>query len=78
MTVGCVQCGYCCTVAPCSFGVLGANGVCTYLTADNLCGRYGELKDDPKAYHSPAFGAGCCSPLFNTRRQRKMREVHFG
>lgn len=71
----CVQCGYCCSVTPCAFGMAGTDGGCVYLTEDNLCARYDELKDNPKAYYNPAFGSGCCSPLFNTRRQQRIKEL---
>ena len=62
----CVQCGYCCSVAPCSFGAWDPVAQrCTHLTADNLCARYDEILALPARewWHSPAFGAGCCSSL---------------
>lgn len=68
----CVQCGYCCTVAPCPFGEWdGAR--CAFLTAECLCSRYEEILGLPGAEVSPAFGSGCCAPLFNEVREAKMR-----
>ena len=69
----CVQCGYCCTVGTCTFGEWDLEkNQCTFLTEDNLCERYDEIKNYPNAHLSPAFGAGCSSSLGNTRRQQKI------
>ena len=71
----CVQCGYCCTVAPCGFGEWDADKKqCKYLTEDNLCDKYDEIEADPSSDISPAFGAGCSSSLGNTRREQKIKE----
>ena len=70
----CVQCGYCCTVRPCTFGEWDfERGRCKFLTDDMECGIYDDIKDDPRGKWNPAFGTGCCSPLFNTFRETKMR-----
>lgn len=69
----CVHCGYCCRKSACVFGAAALGGGCAFLTEDNLCGRYDEIKDHPGANISPAFGAGCCSPLFNTYRENKLK-----
>jgi hypothetical protein len=39
------------------------------------CGLYDEIRDKPGAHLSPAFGAGCCSDLFNDDRERVLRAV---
>lgn len=69
----CVQCGWCCTVAPCSFGKWSpAKKRCTYLTKKNLCSKYDEIIKHKDAEISPAFGAGCSSSLGNTVRKKKI------
>ncbi len=45
-----------------------------HLTEDNLCGIAEEIVKDPTWKISPAFGAGCCRPLFNEARERILRE----
>jgi hypothetical protein len=41
------------------------------------CGKYKEIVEHPFAHPfahvSPAFGAGCCQPLFNTQRNTILR-----
>ncbi len=72
----CVNCGFCCRVAPCQFGEWNAPlHRCIHLTADNLCGRYDEIKDKLGAWWSPAFGAGCSSTIGNTMREAKIRAM---
>lgn len=64
MTSQCVHSGYCCRQAPCPFGKWNEHKhQCEFLTDDNMCAKYDEIKDLPGADISPAFGAGCCSPL---------------
>ena len=70
----CIQSGYCCSVAPCPFGEWDAKrGHCAHLLDANEagrrgCARFNEIKRDPSSRISPAFGAGCCSPLNSVRR----------
>lgn len=80
----CVGSGYCCRVAPCSFGEADDTGGCRFLVPweeDALdapryrCGKYEEIQGRPGAHLSPAFGAGCSSPLFNTPRDRILVEL---
>ena len=72
----CIQCGFCCKVGPCAFGKWDYRlKRCRYLTEDNLCAKYDEIKDLPSARLSPAFGAGCSSSLFNEDREKKMKEI---
>ncbi len=70
----CVQCGYCCTVRPCAFGKW-EDDKCKYLSNDNMCTVFELIKNMPGADISPAFGAGCCSPLFNERRREKLHAM---
>ena len=73
----CAKCGYCCTRAACPFGEWdAAKQRCAFLTENMLCGRYQEIVRAPHhalAELAPAFGAGCCMPLFNTWREAKLR-----
>jgi hypothetical protein len=73
----CVQSGYCCTQAPCPFGTWDhVAHQCTELVweADGTsrCNKYAEILARPERdwWLAPAFGAGCCSPLGNKRRDR--------
>jgi len=70
----CVQCGYCCTVRACPYGEWDVEKKqCRFLTKEKLCSKYEEIIKDPNSWSSPAFGAGCSSPLFNTVREEKIR-----
>lgn len=73
----CVGSGMCCKKRPCSFGEPDETGGCRFLVVwegDDLpieryrCGKFEEIKDQPLANFEPAFGAGCCQPMFNERR----------
>ena len=69
----CVRSGYCCKQAPCPFGVWDLDRQqCGYLEGDRpggyACGRYLWILMQEGAEISPAFGAGCCSPLNSDRR----------
>jgi hypothetical protein len=70
----CVRCGYCCTINTCGFGRWNVRERrCEELSfVDGLavCGIYREVLRLPveRWQWSPAFGAGCCSPL-NSRRK---------
>lgn len=84
MTRPCVGSGYCCKKAPCGFGEPDATGGCRFLvvweqsatqTERYRCGKYAEIAGQPGAELSPAFGAGCCSPLFNERRTQILVEL---
>ena len=75
----CVQCGFCCSKVPCGFGSWDdGRGGCAFLTEDNLCGKYKEILKDPSSKLSPAFGSGCCQPLFNTKRLEILKEKYNG
>lgn len=71
----CVQCGYCCTLGCCSYGIWDyEKEQCSFLTEESLCAKYDEILKDPDSKMSPAFGAGCSSSLFNTRRDKALRK----
>ena len=72
----CVRSGYCCKVAPCSFGEVTSpeNSSCRFLggskSGEHFCTKYDEIvsgSPENGAEISPAFGSGCCSP-FNSER----------
>ncbi len=75
----CVRSGFCCKRAVCPWGEWDSNKhQCVYLEEDTRiddvvlyrCGRYDFIIKQRGAEISPAFGAGCCSPLFNEDRDR--------
>lgn len=76
----CVHSGFCCKQAPCPYGAKEENSAaCIYLVEREknrfYCGKYDEIKDLPGADIVPAFGAGCCSSLFNEAREKILKEV---
>jgi len=69
----CLNSGFCCKQAPCGFGDWNEDKTqCKHLMGDKpgdyYCGIYAEILKDPTSVVSPAFGAGCCSPLGNVER----------
>lgn len=73
----CVRSGYCCKKAPCGFGDWNAEKTqCKHLETGTdgryQCGIAAEIVKDPTWVFSPAFGAGCCSPM-NSDRQGIIR-----
>jgi hypothetical protein len=69
----CVKCGACCRISACPYGVWDAQRhQCSFLTKDNLCSKYNEIIKIPGSKFCPAFGEGCCSPLFNQDRIKKI------
>lgn len=81
----CVGSGFCCKQTPCPFGRTDPEtGWCAFLevweqteteTTRYRCGRYEEIQGHPLANFSPAFGAGCCSPMFNQDRKQITQEL---
>jgi len=70
----CVHCGYCCTISPCIYGKWNKTHTqCEFLTEDNLCEKYQEIKNDDFM----GFGEGCSSPLYNTKRLKKLKEMNW-
>jgi hypothetical protein len=83
----CVGSGFCCKKAPCPFGEWSnEKQQCEFLelevTHDAVeiyrCGKAEEIKKHPDAWFSPAFGAGCCSPLGNRARNRTIQHLKGG
>ncbi|MDD5649792.1 MAG: hypothetical protein PHF86_05130 [Candidatus Nanoarchaeia archaeon] len=75
-TLECVQCGFCCTLGPCPFGDWNPiTHQCNYLTVNNKCSKYDEIKQNPFSNFSPAFDTGCSSTIGNIRRKNKIREL---
>lgn len=74
----CVECGFCCTVGVCQYGVWNEERkCCSFLTKSNKCSIYHKIKEWPEAKWNPAFGAGCSSTMFNERRDKKMEELEL-
>jgi len=85
MERGCVNSGFCCKVRPCPFGepISETDNGCRFLVPLSVedgkhprfvCGIYDEIINKPGSELSPAFGAGCCSPLFNEDRRAIIKE----
>mgnify|MGYP000511781127 CR=1 FL=1 len=81
----CVGSGFCCNKVPCGFGesISATNKACVHLTPVETngkhqrftCGIYEYIITQPGWEFSPAFGAGCCSTLFNPERNAILREI---
>jgi hypothetical protein len=85
----CLRSGMCCKTIPCAFGEWDATKhQCRFLEETEVhpeftiyaCGKKAEIEALPASYGAsinPAFGAGCCMPLFNANRAtiRKHRGV---
>jgi hypothetical protein len=69
----CVQCGYCCTIGPCSYSDWNS-GRCSYLTPENLCSIYTEICAKERADIYPMFDCGCSSVMYNEVRDAKIKE----
>lgn len=80
----CLRSGFCCKKGPCGFGesISNSNPQCSSLElhqdGTTSCGKYEEISQHPFASFSPAFGAGCCMPLFNDDRARIKNTLHGG
>ena len=78
--VPCLRSGVCCKKGPCAFGERTSEDdpACRYLEGDGpgsyVCGIAEEIVKQPGWEWSPAFGAGCCMPLFNEARERVKKE----
>ena len=72
----CVKCGMCCTKRPCVYGEWDViHSQCKELTSDNKCRQYEYIVELEKNSEYPMFGCGCSSPLFNTMRDKKIKEM---
>lgn len=76
----CVGSGLCCRTGTCGFGTWDTTRHQCAELIDNpdgttACRRYDEILALPREQWalSPAFGAGCCMPLFNEARERILR-----
>jgi hypothetical protein len=74
----CLRSGYCCKKQPCGFGEWNEDkSACKHLVGgrpgEYACAIYDDIKKTPGWEISPAFGAGCGSPLFNTDREEAKR-----
>lgn len=87
MASHCVGSGMCCKIAPCPYGTWNEEKhQCEHLeikevvdgTEIHQCGIYEEILKQPGSDISPAFGAGCCSSMFNTNRQKIIQLVIGG
>lgn len=79
----CVGSGFCCKQAPCPFGRWNAqHSGCEHLaplptttaTVRYTCAIAREIMLQAGWEQAPAFGAGCCSPLFNEQRTLILEE----
>ena len=72
----CVRSGYCCKKAVCPFGEMSDEG-CVHLAGDGpgeyRCAIAEYITTQPGWTHSPAFGAGCCSPFNSDREAIKIK-----
>ena len=76
----CLRSGLCCKTGPCAFGEWDAPAhQCRFLQVHEqhathtiyTCGKKAEIEALPDSYgakSNPAFGAGCCMPMFNANR----------
>jgi hypothetical protein len=78
----CMKSGFCCTTAPCAYGEFNEERTaCKHLQAPNDigqrdCGRYEWIKENVPGYEFyPAFGAGCCMPMFNAMREKVIENI---
>lgn len=83
----CVGSGLCCKTGPCGYGEwLEQEKRCKYLetsyTSEEFeiyrCGQYEYIKQQPGNEIMPAFGAGCCMGLFNSNRNKIIKEINLG
>lgn len=84
-TSPCVGSGFCCQTAPCPFGQVTSptNLACKFLEEIKephinkryTCGIADQIIGKPGAELCPAFGAGCCMPLFNPNRRAIIQEL---
>lgn len=80
----CLRSGFCCKKGPCGFGhsISPTNPQCAFLIEHDdkttSCGKYEEISKDPSSKFSPAFGSGCCMPLFNEARKQILQRDFKG
>ena len=80
----CLRSGFCCRRGPCGFGapVSSTNPQCQFLIEHDdkttSCGKHDEIIKDPSSVFSPAFGSGCCMPMFNEARTEILMRDYDG
>jgi len=79
----CVQSGFCCTQAPCTYGEWNEDkSACKHLSEPNEigqrgCEKYDWIKENVPGYeYYPAFGAGCSSTIGNEMRQEVIKKLN--
>jgi len=85
--MSCMGSGHCCRI-PCAYGEWNNDKTkCKHLKVKHHiknvtvyeCGNYQKIKQSvPDWEIYPAFGAGCCQPLFNTERSRIIELIRQG
>lgn len=82
-TKPCMKSGFCCTKLPCGYGEWNEDkSACKYLQPPNDlgqrdCGRYDWIKANvPDWELYPAFGGGCCMPMFNEMREQVIKNIN--
>lgn len=78
----CMKSGFCCTKAPCAYGEFNeSQTACKYLGEPNNIGQRDCLRYEwiiqnvPNYEFYPAFGAGCCMPMFNELRETVINNI---
>ncbi len=78
----CVKSGFCCTKSPCAYGAWNQDQTaCKELLpptalGERLCRKYDWIKENaPNWEFYPAFGGGCCMPLFNEMREKVIKNI---
>lgn len=78
----CVKSGFCCTKTPCGYGEWNDDrSHCKFLAPANelgqkLCLKYDWIKENVPTWKMyPAFGGGCCMPMFNEMREKVIKKI---
>ncbi|MCK9492610.1 MAG: hypothetical protein M0Q24_11045 [Sulfurimonas sp.] len=77
----CVQCGYCCTVRPCFYGIWNPDKKACNFLADHpdgirrVCRLFDAIRKDQQDAIYPMFWGGCEAPLFNTIREETIKKI---
>ena len=79
----CLRSGFCCKKVPCGYGKWNDERTqCAHLVVDEVlpngaeihaCGIHDFIVQQPGSEIMPAFGAGCCMPMFNDLRDNVAR-----
>lgn len=80
----CLRSGLCCRKSPCPYGevISKTDSQCSSLVIHEdettSCARYAYIITQPGADFVPAFGSGCCMPLFNEYREKILQRDFKG